>query len=445
MHDFSIIEFSKLKSETAKVFKIKFLHLLKEFKSIPEIKEVDIKNIDQLQQVIESSDLVLNYLFRYTLFQGKHILNRYKGYSDNLKDNYLLDINLDDNKPNRLCQLWIYKVISLLPSITTTPKSLEASFIIENPQSNFSIELSEINKIDFKIDFKDTYLLSFSLNQIHIQQISGKYIASFNWDNESEYDGIKLYTKPFFQFENHRYSLPFSNFSNIVGSFVETAVIRSENFVKDFSVQLFDAFSLLKNLGFSEIFDYFNAILPFYTYKSYHNSSSPEELSGLILIPSTNEYFPNGVEIMAECILHEALHNTLYHLEESTRFYLDKTYLDEIYLSPWRREPRPIRMIIHGCFVFAPIAFFWQKLLNKNRNDKNILFHVILRLSQVEFGLDILKKYARFDTVGLMVLNSLDNLTSQIRAGLKDFDIIEIEKSVLEGLNNHKAQYNYKY
>ena len=54
MHDFSIIEFSKLKSETAKVFKIKFLHLLKEFKSIPEIKEVDIKNIEQLQQVIES-------------------------------------------------------------------------------------------------------------------------------------------------------------------------------------------------------------------------------------------------------------------------------------------------------------------------------------------------------------------------------------------------------
>jgi hypothetical protein len=445
MHNFSIFEAAKLKSETAKVFKIKLLHLINEFKRIPELKEVDIKNIEQLLYVLENSDLELNYLMRYTLFQGKHILNRYLGYSDNLNDIYLIDINLDDNKPNRLCQLWIYKVISLLPSIISKPKSIEASFIIENPQSNFSIELSKTHRIDFKISLQGQYLLSFSLDQIHLQQISGKYTAYFNWDNESKSNGIKLHTKPYFQFEHHCYSLPFTNFSSIVGSFVETAVIRSENFVDIFSIQLFDAFSLLKKLGFSEIFDFFNAILPFYTYKSYHNSSSPEELSGLILIPSTNEFFPNGVEIMAECILHEALHNTLYHLEESTRFYLDKTYLDEIYLSPWRREPRPMRMIVHGCFVFAPIAFFWLKLLLENRNDKNMLFHVILRLNQVEFGLEILKNYARFDTVGLMVLNSLDDLTSQIRDFLKDFDIIEIEKSVVEGLNKHKEQYNYKH
>jgi len=445
MYNFSIIEAEKLKSETGKVFKIKFLHLLKEFKRIPEIKELDIKNIDELLQVIKSSDLVLNYLFRFTLFQGKHILNRYLGYSDNLNDNYLLDINLDDNKPNRLCQLWINKVISLLPSITKNPKSIEASFIIENLGRNYSIELSLFQKIEFQVNIKDNYQLTFSQNHIKLHQISGKYAASFHWDFESDSNDIRVYPKPYFQFEHHYYCLPFSNYSSIVGYFVETAVIRSKNFAHDFSIQLYDAFSLLKRLGFSEIFDYFNAILPFYTYKSYHNSSSPEELSGLILVPSTNEHFQNGVEIMAECILHEALHNTLYHLEESTRFYLDKSYLDEIYLSPWRREPRPIRMILHGCYVFAPIAFFWLKLLRENKSDKNMLFHAILRLHQVEFGLDILKKYARFDTVGLMVLNSLDNMTSQIRADLKDFDIIEIEKSVVEGLNNHKEQFNYKY
>ncbi len=445
MHNFSIIETVKLQSETAKVFKIKFLYLLREFKRIPELKEGDIMNIDQLLQVLESTDVVLNHRFRYVSFQGKHILNRYLGISEYLNDNYLLDINLDDNKPNRLCQLWIYRVISMLPSIITRPKSIEASFIIENLRSNYSIELSTFQKLDFQIDIKDHYQLTFSSNKIQLQQISGKYSVSFEWDFELDSKFFKVFSKPYFQFEQHYYSLPFSDYSTIVGSFVETSVIRSEKFVQDFSIQLHDAFTLLKKLGFNDLFDYFNAILPFYTYKSYHNSSSPEELSGLILVPSPNENFQNGVEIMAECILHEALHNKLYNFEESTRFYVDKSHLDEIYLSPWRREPRPIRMIVHGCFVFAPIALFWLKLFQENRDDKNMLFHVILRLNQVEFGLNTIKKYAHLDTVGQMVVASMDDIILKIRASLNEFDILEVEKSVVDGLNKHKEQFNYKH
>ena len=71
MHNFSIIETVKLQSETAKVFKIKFLYLLREFKRIPELKEGDIMNIDQLSNS-ESSKFILKLMnHRYW-----HIANR---------------------------------------------------------------------------------------------------------------------------------------------------------------------------------------------------------------------------------------------------------------------------------------------------------------------------------------------------------------------------------
>lgn len=445
MQTLSMIDSIQLKPANAKVIKLRFLYLLAEFKKIPELLDFDRKNLDCLIDTLEKNDIKVNYKLRYTWFQGKHILNKYLGHSQEINDLYLQNLNLDSNESHRICQLWIYQVIFQLAQITSNFDGLNCSFLLKKLKGNHSIDLTGKTRVEICLKEISDIQLKYTNGRIELIQTEKNKSYTFSPGLDVDSSFFNVIEKTVFEFENYIFSLPFAESSDIVGPFVETAVIRAESFADKFSEQLHEAFDLLKRLGFEDVFDYFNAILPFHTYKNYHNSSSPEELTGLIVVPSPNENFNNGKEILAECILHEALHNKLYQLEETTKFYADKSYLDEIYLSPWRREPRPIRMIMHGSFVFAPIAKFWLKMLEDNKDDKNILFNIVLRLNQVEFGISTIKKYANLDAVGIMVVNHIDSITADIRKALASFDIREIERSVLNGLEKHKTEFNYKY
>jgi HEXXH motif-containing protein len=80
-------------------------------------------------------------------------------------------------------------------------------------------------------------------------------------------------------------------------------------------------------------------------------SASREEALGLI-------YLPAGASDtdLAECLLHESLHQVLFRLEEAVSLFDAESPAAPTYYSPWRTDGRPLRMVLHGAFVFAGVA-----------------------------------------------------------------------------------------
>lgn len=65
------------------------------------------------------------------------------------------------------------------------------------------------------------------------------------------------------------------------------------------------------------------------------------------------------VERLAESILHESLHLQLSLVEAAEPLVV--TSLDQPTLySPWKKELRPVRGIMHGVYVFANLQCFWR-------------------------------------------------------------------------------------
>ena len=78
---------------------------------------------------------------------------------------------------------------------------------------------------------------------------------------------------------------------------------------------------------------------------------------------------------VAESILHEAMHLKLTLLEAVVP--LVNSDSSETFYSPWREEPRPIRGVLHGIFVFRAIHDFYTMLLkiqiNSVENDRFVM------------------------------------------------------------------------
>lgn len=66
---------------------------------------------------------------------------------------------------------------------------------------------------------------------------------------------------------------------------------------------------------------------------------------------------------VAESIIHEAMHLKLTLIENITP--LIKPNSKEMFYSPWRDEPRPIRGVLHGLFVFKAILDFYTILMQQ--------------------------------------------------------------------------------
>lgn len=65
---------------------------------------------------------------------------------------------------------------------------------------------------------------------------------------------------------------------------------------------------------------------------------------------------------LAEDLLHEAAHGALHQLEE-VRPLLARGAADTRFWSPWRKEWRPVRGILHGAFTFAVGAALFARML----------------------------------------------------------------------------------
>ena len=66
--------------------------------------------------------------------------------------------------------------------------------------------------------------------------------------------------------------------------------------------------------------------------------------------------------LIAESMVHEFHHNRLFAIESAVPLVEDTGAETALYYSPFRPDPRPIRGLLHGLYVFAAVWRFWDKV-----------------------------------------------------------------------------------
>jgi HEXXH motif-containing protein len=160
-------------------------------------------------------------------------------------------------------------------------------------------------------------------------------------------------------------------------------------------------------------------------------SGSREELLGLVYLPASD-----SLSNLAECLLHEAMHQFLFRLEECRSLFLDGTPSDDRFYSPWRSDARPIRMVLHGAFVFTAIAdlYLWQgapERLSVEAHDCQQRAYQCSRQAQI--ALDIVQRHSRVTPIGQLILDTLAADLSRIKRDAKprSSQRIEVDSQIL--------------
>jgi len=107
-------------------------------------------------------------------------------------------------------------------------------------------------------------------------------------------------------------------------------------------------------------------------------------------------HMSNNMDLLniAECLTHEASHHwmNLYEFYTSGEF-IENGWTNNSFVSPWRRDKRPLMGIYHGIYVFSNVFIVLQYLNNLYQKDCDRLNYVG---AQVKRGIEIMelnKKY----------------------------------------------------
>jgi HEXXH motif-containing protein len=99
---------------------------------------------------------------------------------------------------------------------------------------------------------------------------------------------------------------------------------------------------------------------------------------------------------IAESIIHESMHLKLTLIENLVPLVIPGS--TAIYYSPWRKEERPIRGVLHGLFVFKVILEFYKIFASKT-TTKNVTEYLSVR--QADINLEIKQLSGFFKSPGL--------------------------------------------
>jgi HEXXH motif-containing protein len=159
------------------------------------------------------------------------------------------------------------------------------------------------------------------------------------------------------------------------------------------------------------------AICPLHCGGTSFGSSSPADVIGLVFLPGVVDH----LDVM-ECLLHESLHQKLYHAEEGAPLFAGENGDEEIYYSPWRPDGRPLRMLVHGSYVFTGVAQMWRAIAETAANDQQrdeALFQVHYRSGQARRALAVVEKYGALTAFGETVVSIIAEGADQSRDGLR--------------------------
>jgi HEXXH motif-containing protein len=142
-------------------------------------------------------------------------------------------------------------------------------------------------------------------------------------------------------------------------------------------------------------------------------SASNPDVLGYVYLPAVE----TAVDV-AECFVHEAMHQKLFRLEACAPLFAPESPSEEAFYSPWRPDPRPLRMVLHGCFVFALVAHLWRRWATIELADlpgraraHELAFR---RCAEVLAGVALLRRYALFTRHGARLVDEIEALTRAI-------------------------------
>jgi uncharacterized protein len=124
---------------------------------------------------------------------------------------------------------------------------------------------------------------------------------------------------------------------------------------------------------------------------SFSDDSAPNIL---YIAPYSGEH-PLPAEDIADSILHEFLHQTLYHIEKSGVMLFDHVY--PRFPAPWCSGLRPSGGFFHGTYVFTGLALFWRSLANiasEQALQQKAKTNSDLFLTYAAYGLQSLNQFA---------------------------------------------------
>ena len=233
-----------------------------------------------------------------------------------------------------------------------------------------------------------------------------------------------------------------SNISGLGDAYHSNApVIKSVTALKKWSETLEKAISILSEIDQELAAGCLRlsvAICPLHCGGTSFGSSSPGDIIGLVFLPGVEDPYD-----VAECLLHESLHQKLYHAEEGAQLFVGENGDHEIYYSPWRSDPRPLRMLVHGAFVFTGVAHLW-KAIGASANDddrrRKAAYHLYYRANQARRAMDVVAKYGEMTAFGSKVSSIvLDGINDVMEEFSGDVRLTKLcDDQLTEHLESHR-------
>jgi hypothetical protein len=182
------------------------------------------------------------------------------------------------------------------------------------------------------------------------------------------------------------------------------------------------------------------AVLPLHSGGISYGSASAQDILGLIFLPGIDEIYD-----LAECYLHESLHQKLFRMDSCKPIFLDpNAYSKDEFYSPWRNDPRPLNGILHGCYVFVGVSLFWWHLFDsKNLSYEACIFQYYFRLQQVHEGLKVLMNHRnQLSILGTRILYDILECVTNLpeTSGLEN----KIKMEVKRRIDFHSSEKNYR-
>jgi len=353
-------------------------------------------------------------------------------------------LDLDDNAPERIGELMDYKLVESLLTLaidlnksldiqlsTSPPTRFHISFLglvdLTNYKGNFRLIYDDEGQLEIQISNKTVFRANFFP---HLQIDLGQTIA-FSFICQTSAGNVNIPTA-----DPMLYSSYLSDAPVITGNSVEK--------IKDWCQKLHLSQQILAAVigDFNQIFQLTHTVLPAYSYLGQEgvetiSSSSPEEAIGLSYLP-----YISSIVSLAECWLHEAMHQYLYQLEFLSPLLRPDIPETEKFYSPWRTDPRPISGVLHGAFVFTEVASFYQILVQKKNRfieSKEAALNAFFRAYQVHDALKVLEVNAQFTETGKTVfLDRLELIQSILtNLPLSSEEKSNIQHSVEKNRNNY--------
>lgn len=145
-------------------------------------------------------------------------------------------------------------------------------------------------------------------------------------------------------------------------------------------------------------------------------SGSREEALGLVFLPAGTDDVN-----LAECLVHESLHQFLFRIEESADIFAPESSEAEHFYSPWRTDGRSLRMVLHGAFVFSGIASLHINWCHQPQSTiTGSLETAFRRVEESAMALETVHRHGVLSAVGKKVVAAVEAEITHARSFLDE-------------------------